>query len=181
MKQLKPNLIGAYGPWAAGTLLPEIPRLSLRTGAFKDLNAWRIQARKRLAELLNAPATGGTPRATVQAAYELDGLRIEELAWQLPYGPATAAVFLKPAGATGRLPAVVAFHDHGGRKYFGCRKITRTRAPLHPIMAQHQRDYYADRAWANELARRGYAVLVHDTFPFASRRVRLANVAESVR
>ncbi|MFH1708076.1 MAG: hypothetical protein ABIF71_09170 [Planctomycetota bacterium] len=181
MKQLEPNLIGAYGPWAAETILPEIPRLSLRTGAYKDLDAWRAMARKRLAELLNAPATGGTPRATVQAAYELDGLRIEELSWQLPYGPATAAVFMKPTGATGHLPAVVAFHDHGGRKYFGCRKITRTRTSMHSIMAEHQQNYYGDRAWANELARRGYAVLVHDTFPFASRRVRLAEVADSIR
>jgi len=36
-------------------------------------------------------------------------------------------------------------------------------------------------AWANELARRGYVVLVHDTFPFGSRRVRVADVAASVR
>ena len=30
--------------------------------------------------------------------------------------------------------------------------------------------------WANELARRGFAVLVHDAFAFASRRVRVADV-----
>ncbi len=37
-------------------------------------------------------------RATLQAQYEFDGLHIEELIWQLPYGPPTAAIFLKPAG-----------------------------------------------------------------------------------
>ncbi len=30
---------------------------------------------------------------------------------------------MKPAGSRGRLPAVLALHDHGGNKYFGWRKI----------------------------------------------------------
>src|SRR4030095_1634134 len=34
---------------------------------------------------------------------------------------------------------------------------------------------------ANEIAKRGYAVLVHDTFPFASRRVLTADVPERLR
>ena len=36
-------------------------------------------------------------------------------------------------------------------------------------------------AWANELARRGYVVLVHDTFTFGSRRMRLADVPGNIR
>lgn len=36
-------------------------------------------------------------------------------------------------------------------------------------------------AWANELARRGYAVLAHDVFPFGSRCVRRSDVAVSIR
>ncbi len=43
--------------------------------------------------------------------------------WQLPYGPPTEALFLKPKDATGPLPAILALHDHGGNKYFGHRKI----------------------------------------------------------
>ena len=113
--------------------------------------------------------------------YTYDGLHVEELSWQLPYGPATEAVFLTPEGAQGRLPGVVGLHCHGGQKYFGKRKITRTGDDMHPVMKGHQEHYYGDRAWANELAKRGYAVLVHDTFAFGSRRVRLADVPDAIR
>ena len=33
-------------------------------------------------------------------------------------------------------------------------------------------------SWANELAKRGFAVLVHDAFTFASRRVRVADLPD---
>jgi dienelactone hydrolase len=110
-----------------------------------------------------------------------DGLHVEKLSWQLPYGPPTEAVFLKPAGATEKLPGVLALHDHAANKYFGWRKIARTGLDPHPLMHDHQEEYYGGAAWANEMARRGYAVLVHDAFPFASRRVLFSDVAESIR
>jgi dienelactone hydrolase len=79
------------------------------------------------------------------------------------------------------LPAVLALHDHGGNKYFGTRKIAQMGDTLHPMMKEHRDRYYGGVSWANELARRGYAVLVHDAFPFASRRVRAADLAPSIR
>ena len=112
----------------------------------------------------------------------VDGVRVEELEWQLPYGPKTKARLLLPAGhGGGTLPAVLALHCHGGNKCFGLEKITATDTPPHPLMVEHQATYYSGRAWANELARSGYAVLVHDAFPFASRRVERSDVEESVR
>lgn len=173
------TMIGGYGEWAAG-LTPDPPRLSFRRDAFTDLDAWRAQAKARTLELLAQPDTGGAPQPTVRAAYEFDGLHVEELSWQLPYGPATEAILLKPACAQGRLPGLLALHDHGGLKYWGRQKITRAR-DQHPLMAEHQRHYYGGVAWANEIARRGYVVLVPDTFPFASRRVRLADAPEAIR
>ena len=102
----KPNMIGAYGEWAAG-LAPDPPRLSYRRREFKDVDAWRTQARSRYRAALLQPDSGGTPQATVQHHLDFDGLAIEHLSWQLPYGPPTEALVLKPAGATGRLPGVV--------------------------------------------------------------------------
>src|SRR4029078_2822777 len=88
----------------------------------------------------------------------------------------TEALVLKPAGAKGKLPGIVGLHDHGGNKYFGLRKITRMSKDPHPAMLRHQEEYYSGLAWANELAKRGYVVVVHDTFTFGSRRMRLAHV-----
>ena len=101
--------------------------------------------------------------------------------WQLPYGRPTKALLLKPANAKKPLPAVLAFHDHGGNKYFGYRKITRTGEAEHPVIIAVQKEYYSGLAWANELAKKGYVVLVPDAFAFASRRVMLQDVPKSLR
>ncbi len=173
-------MIGAYGDWAA-KIASDPPRLSFRNAAFKELGAWKQQARARYVDLLLAPAASGVPAVTVQHHQEFDGLEIEHLTWRLPYGPPTDALFLKPAGARGRLPGIVGLHDHGGNKYFGLRKITRTSKDPHPLMVSHQEHYYSGLAWANELARRGYAVLVHDTYAFGSRRVRAQDLPAVVK
>src|SRR5262245_53277648 len=180
MASMTPNMIGAYGEWFAQAM-QDPPRLSFRQPVFTNIDAWRPVARARLRDLLLQPGEGRPPVATVQHQIEFDGLSIEHLQWQLPYGPATEALLLKPAGAKGKLPGVVGLHDHGGNKYFGVRKITRMSKDPHPAMIKHQERYYSGRAWANELARRGYAVLVHDTFTFGSRRVRLADVPANIR
>jgi dienelactone hydrolase len=178
---MEPNMLGAYGPWAA-SLVPDGPaRLSFRNEKFRDLEAWRREAREALRARLMQPDTGGPPRAELQHRFEYDGLVIEHLHWQLPYGPHTEAFFLKPVKAEGRLPAVLGLHDHGGNKYFGARKIIRLGGDPHPVMREHQEHYYGGVGWANELAKRGYGVLVHDAFLFASRRVRAGDLPEVVK
>src|SRR5688500_13736077 len=61
----------------------------------------------------------------VDSTHQFDGLHIERLSWQLAGGPRTEALFLKPAGAVGPLPGILALHDHGGNKFLGWRKIAR--------------------------------------------------------
>ena len=175
-----PNMIGAYGEWAARAM-QDPARLSFRQPMFGNVDAWRAVARSRFRELLLGPGGAATPVAAVQHHLEFDGLSIEHIQWQLPYGPPTEALVLKPAGATGKLPGIVGLHDHGGNKYFGLRKITRMSKDPHPAMLRHQDEYYGGVAWANELARRGYVVLVHDTFTFGSRRMRLADLPGNIR
>ena len=175
-----PNMIGAYGDWAS-RIVSDPPRLSFRNPHFTKLDAWRTEARARYIAALQQPPAAPVPQAKVVRRADADGLHIEHLEWQLPYGPVTKAIFLKPAGARGKLPAIVGLHDHGGNKYFGARKITRTSDDFHPLMDYHQKHYYGGAAWANEIAKRGYAVLVHDTFMFASRRVQLADLPGRIR
>ena len=177
---VQPNMIGAYGPWAAGLISGKLPSLSFRNTQWKHASDWQSQARHRAMERMGIPAMSSTPTVTVKKTYEYDGLHIEELSWSLPYGPPTDAILLKPANAKTALPAILAFHDHGGNKYFGTRKITKVADQQHPMMVQHQKDYYEGRAWANEIAKRGYVVLVADAFPFASRRVLLGDTPASI-
>jgi len=174
------TLIGQYGPWAASLTEGKIPKLSFRREEFKDVDAWRKIARGRLIERMGIPDIG-TPKAVVKNTHEYDGLTVEELSWQLPYGRPSEATLLKPKNAKGKLPAIIAFHDHGGNKYFGKQKITRISDDMHPMMRDHQKEYYSGLAWANEIAKRGYVVIVPDAFPFESRRVWLADVPAVIR
>jgi hypothetical protein len=181
MNDVNMSIIGAYGPWAATLHKNKLPRQSFRNSTFKDIEGWRKKTKQLLLERMSVPDIGNTPSVKVEKQYTFDGLDVEELSWQLPYGRPTKAMLLKPANARGRLPAVLAFHCHGGNKYFGIQKITRTPDEQHPMMKEHQEFYYGGRAWANELAKRGFVVLVPDAFTFASRRVMLQDVPESLR
>lgn len=177
------SLIGLYGPWASSFYNDKIPSLSFRNAQWQPaaVQKWHTAAYSKVVELLGIPNIGAAPKPVLHKQYEYDGLHIEELSWQLPYGRPTAGILLKPAGAKGKLPGILAFHDHGGNKYLGIRKITRTSNNLHPAVITHQQESYEGTAWANEIAKRGYVVLVADAFPFASRRVLLQDVPEEMR
>lgn len=174
------SIIGQYGQWAA-SLLDKMPSLSFRKKEFTDLQKWHKTALARLEDRLGIPDIGNMPEVTVKRQYTFDGLHVEELTWKLPYGRPTDAILLKPLNATKPLPGILAFHDHGGNKYFGTRKITKTTNDQHPLMTEHQKSYYSGQAWANEIAKKGYVVLVSDAFPFASRRVFPEDVPERFR
>jgi dienelactone hydrolase len=177
----KQSIIGLYGPWANSLIENKIPAFSFRNEKWQNVQNWREAAKQRLLENLAIPDIGGFPKVTVKKQYSYDGLHIEELSWQLPYGRPTEAILLKPENARGPLPAILAFHCHGGNKYFGTQKITRTSKNQHPLMEAHHKQYYSGLAWANEIAKRGYVVLVADAFLFASRRVMLADVPPQLR
>ena len=182
---MRPNMVGSYGPWLADRVLGREPgRLSFRTGMssrWESVDEWRRVARRRVLELVAPVDLGGPPEVTVDSRHTFDGLDIERLSWQLPAGPPTEAVFIMPSRATGPLPGILALHDHAGNKFLGWRKVVRTGKDDWEIQERHQAEYYDGLGWANEIARRGYAVLVHDTFPFASRRVRVKDVSPEVR
>ena len=175
------SIIGSYGPWAAGLLDKELPLYSFRRDSWKKLEKWKKAARERYLDRLSMPYFGETPRVSIIRQYNYDGLHVEEISWTLPNGGSSEAVLLKPASASGRLPGVLAFHDHAGNKYFGTAKIVRTSDNEHPMMIEHKKNLYEGKSWANDLAKRGYVVLASDAFPFASRRVMLKDIPERQR
>ena len=175
------SIIGSVGDWFESQNFNKLPLLSFRRKEHTNLDKWKKEAKKRVTERMAIPDLGGLPEVVVKKKYEYDGLHIEELSWQLPYGRPTEAILLKPVSAKEPLPGILAFHDHGGKKYFGTRKITKTSDNQHALIVEHQKEYYSGRAWANEIAKQGFVVLVSDAFPFASRRVMLKDVPENMR
>ncbi|MFD2203332.1 dienelactone hydrolase family protein [Shivajiella indica] len=175
------NQLGGYGPWAKSLFLDDLPELSFRKEEFTDIEAWKNAGIKKTKERMGYLGLEGKPKITVHRQSKFDGLICEEISYQLPYGNPTRAVILKPENTKGKLPAVLGLHCHGGNKYLGLEKIAKTGNDVSDYVQQHQDTYYEGKAWANELAKRGYVVMVHDTFTFGSRRVMLEDVPEERR
>ena len=109
-----------------------------------------------------------------EGTFRRDGLEGTELTWDCGYGPRTRAWLLRPASADRPLPGVLALFEHGGVKLLGREKLSDGPglAPdVAPLAAAHRAACSEGRAWAEDLARRGAAVLVHDAFGFGSRRL----------
>ncbi len=147
------------------------PSLSFLLPQFDNVEKWRDLARLKVKELIASPQNvhPADPQITNKTTY--NGVEIETITWKLPYGPVTEAFFLKPEGEKGPLPGIIAMHGHGLFKYYGKEKITRTGENLHPLIKKLQEDHYGGRAWANEIAKLGFGVLVPDVFTFGSRRI----------
>lgn len=145
-----------------------------------------ITTRTRLADVLGLlPRPALAEVAEPVASWSRDGVDGVELRWSTGHGAPTVAWLLRPAGEAGRLPGVLALHDHGGFTRFGREKLADgpdgvpssddvTRAEL----LAFRRRYYGGHAVASDLARAGFAVLVPDAFGWGSRRTPDAAVAE---
>jgi dienelactone hydrolase len=175
------NMIGSYGPWIKNLHLDGIPSHSFRKKEVTDLDSWRRNTRKLVADRMGTVDLGPIPEVTVHRSGTYDGVEFEEVSYQLPYGNRTRAVILKPANAKGKLPAILGLHCHGGNKFLGVDKISRTQQDIPEYVQAHHQTYYEGRAWANEAAKQGYVVMVHDAFAFGSRRVLLEDVPPQIR
>ncbi|WP_240630181.1 dienelactone hydrolase family protein [Specibacter cremeus] len=152
--------MGGYEDW---------PAFMRRAGSARGL-APGAGSRARLSAALGVPSPGAAPAPERVASTKHDGVTVTELRWQLAFGPATRAFLLTPEDATGPLPGVLWLSCHGGRKHLGAERLL-DRGPETSGPARDVQDtLYGGRAVANELARRGFAVLVHDAFSWGSRR-----------
>ena len=164
-------------------------------GPFSDL----VEATARARPLFRSPATVAETRRRVrdvlgfavrdeqpieprvERRWQADGVAGEEVSWSVGFGPRTHAFYLRPAGVETRLPGIVALHDHGNFKYCGREKIAD--GPLPPVAAVRafRETYYSGRAFANHLARLGFAVLAHDVFLWGSRRFPIEAMPDTER
>ncbi|KQO97054.1 hypothetical protein [Leifsonia sp. Leaf264] len=132
----------------------------------------RCAGESRLSAALGLPRPVTAPDVRVMGREARDGLEYTELRWNPGFGPDTAAWLVVPLDADGPLPGVLALHTHGGQKVIGAEQLVDLGpASVNPTRAMAFRATYHDGlAPAAELARRGFAVLVHDGFLWGSRR-----------
>lgn len=134
-------------------------------------HAGHSPASTKLAGVLGVPALSrDVPETSVRSVREVDGVRITELRWQLPFGPPTTGYVAAPAQARGKLPGLLWLHCHAGNKWLGSERILDLGRETTAEAAALQENLYAGLAPANELAKAGFAVLTHDAFSWGSRR-----------
>lgn len=154
--------------------------LSFLQGRFKEVGAWRETARSRLLELLHyAPAPCEPAPETLERVDCGDHVR-ERVLFQTTPDLRVPAYVLVPKGAPGRLPAIVALHDHGGFYLWGKEKLIALPGE-HPVLTEFRERYYAGRDIATELVRQGYLVVVIDMFYWGERRMLLDDDAADWR
>lgn len=160
---------------------PSAPRHFAHLGPFSDfVEAARKQGplfpsghldRSKAREILRFTLQDDRPHdVEVVRTWKADGLDGEEQSWTVGFGPRTHAWLLKPSNARGPLPGIVALYDHGHYKFFGKEKIADGPDGMVEGVQPYRDTYYGGRAFANALAREGFAVLIHDTFLWSSRR-----------
>jgi dienelactone hydrolase len=153
--------LGVYSDWVATAAGPRV----------RATRPDREVVRRLAREILAGPSQSRHPGdVRMERRWSASGLEGEEISYSVGYGPRTRAWVLKPAGAAGRLPGVLALHGHDGFKYYGKEKIADGPEPAPPVVAALRRHYYQGRAFANDLARQGFVVLVPDVFGWGSRR-----------
>ena len=157
-----PNPIAGYEDWPAAVR---------GAGPFEGSSA----AATQLGQLLGLRRRPATPSVVEEGRQTVDRVDIRRLRWSVGYGPDTTGWLLRPTEVRGDLPAVLGMHCHGGVRSVGGEQLVDLGDGSHSGAARLRTAWYSGRAPANELARRGFMVLVHDTFSWGSRRFDLSH------
>jgi dienelactone hydrolase len=147
------------------------PAYAWQSGRFSSLEDWKETAREKWADLAALPATRDVPF----------DLRIEEeidcgdyVRKKINFAGASAwrvsGYLLIPKGVW-PFPGVVAIHDHGAFFYWGKEKIVKTEALERVGLKGFVQDSYEGQPFGDELARRGFAVIVIDGYFWGERQV----------
>ncbi|MBC6458214.1 acetylesterase [Actinomadura sp. HBU206391] len=138
--------------------------------------------RRRLDDVLGMPPLGEHPTdVRRERSWTADGLAGEELSWSVGFGPRTHAWIIKPEESAGPMPGVLALHCHAGMKRWGKEKIADGPDEVPAEIRALRSDIYGGRAFANDLARRGFVVLCHDALLWGARRFPLSAMPDRVR
>lgn len=164
--------VGNLHPFIQAYAEGQSNRFSYLSGAWKDADDWRSAGRAKMRELLAYEPASAPLDAEVLSEAKEDRYTRYLVRYAVTSDRKTEAFLLIPDGLKGSAPAVVALHDHGGFYYYGKEKIAKTEHPVARLQ-KHIDEAYGGRPFADELARRGFVVLVPDAFYFGSQRLEL--------
>jgi len=165
-------------PADSGSLYASMERLAARRDyshsflgdRFGSVEEYRTEGRKILLNAFGYAPPRVDPKAEVVDRRDLGEFIREKIVFSTTPDFRIAAYLHLPRNAKGRVPAIVDLHSHGGMFLFGKEKVIDF-GTNHPAMVKYHKENYAGRPTATVLARRGYAVITIDAFPFGERRL----------
>ena len=141
---------------------------------------WRTRGRAEVTGALSYYPKTVPLDMTVHSVVKRDGYDIRIISFAGSAHYRVPAYLLVPTGGRGPYPAVVALHDHGGWFVHGKEKLVRMEGE-HAALTGFRQHYYGNRTWADELARRGFVVIVPDAFYWGERRLRYEQPPEALQ
>lgn len=172
-------LLGAastLGAQDSGSLYPLIESLatpythSFLDPRWKSVSAWRAAARAVVLEAFAYAPAPVAPDARIVEREDMGDVIREKLVFSTSAQFRVPAYLHLPKRRSGRAPAIVDLHSHGGMFLYGKEKVIELGDGYPGLRAYHKANYES-RPTATELARRGYVVLTIDAFPFGERRL----------
>ena len=145
--------------------------LSFLNSKFKNLKRWKEEARAKLLELLHYSPERCDPRAEIVEKVDLGDFVREKIYFNTTPTIRVPAYLLLPK-RQGKLPTIVALHDHGGFYLWGKEKLVQVEGEA-SVLKKWREDYYGGNSIAAVLAKQGYVVLVIDMFYWGERRMLL--------
>lgn len=161
-----------------GNLYPKIDELarensypySFSGDRFHSLEEFKTTNREKIFELYGyRPASAQLNVEIVERKEFKDFIREKIIFSTSEYFRVPAYVHI-PRNITGRAPAIVDLHSHGGMFLYGKEKVIDFEQNDQPMIRYHQVNYEG-RPTTTQLVRRGYIVITIDAFLFGERRV----------
>lgn len=171
--------VGSLFPFIQSQAIRADFPLSFLREEFKDLPAWKRQARGKLLDLLHYAPPRCDPRPEVVEKTDKGDYIREKVYFNTTPDIRVSAYVLIPKKGKRPFPALVALHDHGGFYMWGKEKLVETEDE-HPVLTEFKSRYYSGSI-ATRLVRRGYVVIVIDMFYWGERRMVLDDDGEDWR
>lgn len=144
-----------------------------------SLDAWRARGRAEVDRALAFAPKAVPLDLKVHAVVPREGYEIRVVSFAGSAHYRVPAYLVVPTTGKGPYPGVVALHDHGGWFLHGKEKLVRLDGE-HPALQAFREPLYDGKAWAEELARRGFVVIVTDAFYWGERRLQYAQPPDSL-
>lgn len=174
--QTLPDL-GEFHPYFEEISASQKRELSFLDGRWRKLEAWKKEVRPEFLRLLRYAPAPVPLSAKTGGVEQRQGFRVERLEISATPRHSIPARILIPEPLRGKRPGIIAIHCHSGRYVWGHEKILTAPGDTADLV-EFRRQIYGNPP-AEELARRGYVVLVIDGFYFGARRLRVEEMNPS--